>query len=113
MMKFISGSKIYVHYSADVVMPFGEWLTIEKYESGLLYFKEKPAYEAIDCNTASFYGYGYSLAGKTLVTEKKWHISFAAFAETIRRLLPVRSFRPTIRPVLPIGKYARLKPNNA
>ena len=87
-MKFITGIKVYVRYSADIALPFGEWLTIEKYENGLLYFRGQPVTAAITCNPASFYGFGYSLAGSTLVVMKKWHIPFAALAEKVKRFCP-------------------------
>ena len=113
MISFFNGMKVYVRYNAEIVAPFGKWLTVEKYENGVLYFKGKSPYDAIDCSAASFYGFGNSLAGSTLVTLKKWQIPFAAAAEKMRSLVPENNLE-NFKNLLPTGRrYAHLEAKNS
>ena len=92
-MIFTPGTKIYVCYSTGIMQPFTECLTISEYKNNLLYFKEKSSYYAVECYSASFYGYSHTMAGKVIITKHKWQLPFATAAEKIRRGLPASSLK--------------------
>ncbi len=89
-MTFTPGTKVYVRYSTGIMQPFTECLTINKYKNGLLYFKEKTSYYAVECHAASFYGYSYTMAGNVLVTRHKWQIPFAGLTEKLKFISPAK-----------------------
>lgn len=92
-MTFTPGTKIYVRYATGIMPPFTECLTISKYKNNLLYFKEKTPYYAVECHAASFYGFGYTMAGNVLVVKHKWQLPFAGVSEKIRFVMPARPFK--------------------
>lgn len=95
-MTFTPGTKIYVRYSTGIMQPFTECLTISKYKNGLLYFKEKTSYYAVECHAASFYGYSYTMAGNVIVTKHRWQIPFADITEKLKFIVPAKPVRSTI-----------------
>lgn len=101
-MKFTKGTKVYVNYATGIMQSSTELLTIRKYENNLLYFEEKSDYYAVECHPASFYGYSHTDAGTVMVTNRKWQLSFASIAQSLKISVPTKSFEPLSRPVVPM-----------
>ena len=101
-MNFATGTKVYVNYATGIMQSSTEVLTISRYENNVLYFKEKSDYYAVECHKASFYGYSHTDAGTVLVTARKWQLSLASVAETLKISVPSHSFKPISRPAAPM-----------
>lgn len=101
-MNFTAGTKVYVNYATGIMQSSTEHLTISKYENNLLYFREKSDYYAVECHQASFYGFSNTDAGTVLVTARKWQLSFASIAQSLKISVPANSFEPISRPAAPM-----------
>ena len=103
-MNFTPGTKVHVNYATGIMKSSTEVLTISRYENNLLYFKEKSDYYAVECYKASFYGYSHTDAGRVLVTDHKWQLSFASLAESLKmsKISVPTSFEPISRPAAPM-----------